>query len=279
MCAAFTGCAARSDADTSLRSALTFHASFDGQVDAGFALGDPVLYHAPGWEDREERTPGLPTEVTHVDGGGRFGDGLEFAVGRNPVIVLFDADRNVAFRDSSWSGTVSFWLSLDPDEDLEPGFSDPVLITPRNWNDAALFVDFTRDDTPRHFRFASFADLDVWNQPPREWEDIPVDERPMIEIEDAPFARERWTHVVMTFEHFNTGREDGTLTAYLDGEQVGRLSGREQTFTWESDEAVIALGLNYVGRFDDLALFNRPLTSSEVEELYQLKEGVSALSR
>ncbi|MEX0746809.1 MAG: hypothetical protein WD275_02335, partial [Rhodothermales bacterium] len=98
---------------SALRQDLTFHASFDGQADAEFALGDPLLYHAPSWEGRMQRLAGLPPEVRHVPDGGRYGDGLEFAIARNPVIVLFNADRNVAYRDSSWSGTVSFWLSLD----------------------------------------------------------------------------------------------------------------------------------------------------------------------
>jgi hypothetical protein len=279
MCVISTECAAQPEARASLGEAVTFHASFDGQADADFALGDSILYHAPHWEDRMQRTAGLPQEVTHVPGGGRYGDGLEFSVARNPVIVLFNADRNVAYRDSSWSGTVSFWLSLNPDEDLAPGFSDPLLITSKNWNDAALFVDFTRDDTPRHFRFAAFADEDVWNQPPREWEDVPISERPMIEIGDPAFARDTWTHVVMTFERFNTGGEDGMLTGYLNGERVGTLAGREQTFSWNTDEAVIALGINYVGRFDDLALFDRALTDSEVEALYRLDGGVAALGR
>ncbi len=254
-----------------------FHASFDGHVDADFALGDSVLYHAPSWDDRAERTIGLPAEVTHTAARGRYGDGLEFSIARNPVVVVFNGDRNVAYRDSSWSGTFSFWLSLDPDEDLAPGFSDPLLVTSRNWNDAALFVDFTRDDTPRHFRFAAFADLDVWNPSGRDWEDIAVEERPMIEIDDASFSRGRWTHVAMTFEDFNTGREDGVLTAYLNGERVGTLSDRVQTFTWNAGEPVIALGINYVGRFDDLAIFDRNLTGAEIQEVYRLDGGIAAL--
>ena len=270
-------CTAQPDIKTPLREAIRFHASFDGHVDADFALGDSILYHAPSWDDRMQRTAGLPEEVTHIRNGGRYGDALEFDVRREPVIILFDAKRNVAYRDSTWSGTISFWLSLNPDEDLSPGFSDPLLITSRNWNDAALFVDFTRDDSPRHFRFAAFADEEVWNQPPREWDDVPISERPMIEVDNPPFDRGRWTHVVMTFEQFNTGQENGKLTAYLDGEIIGTLEGREQTFTWDLDEAIIAIGLNYVGRFDDLALFDRALTHSEIETLYQLDGGAAAL--
>ena len=39
-----TGAAVQEDA---LRKALTFHASFDGKVDAAHAAGDPSLYWAP----------------------------------------------------------------------------------------------------------------------------------------------------------------------------------------------------------------------------------------
>lgn len=280
LCLIAAGCAAGPDVNQPLRDALSFHASFDDGVDADFARGDSVLYHAPDWGSRSKRTPGLPAEVTHAAGGGRYGDGLEFAVARNPVIVLFDGDRNVAYRDSAWGGTLSFWLNLDPDEDLAPGFSDPLLITPRNWNDAALFVDFTRDDTPRHFRFAAFADPDVWNPSARDWEEVPVEERPMIEVDDPPFSRDRWTHVAMTFDRFNTGRDDGVLIGYLNGERVGALEGKEQTLTWYSGEAerpVIALGINYVGRYDDLAVFDRSMTDVEIKKIYQLEDGIATL--
>jgi hypothetical protein len=172
---------------------------------------------------------------------------------------------------------VSFWLSLDPDKDLAPGFSDPLQITARSWNDAALFVDFTRDDTPRHFRFAAFADLNVWNPSSLDWEEVAVDQRPMIDLADPPFSSGDWTHVAMTFDRFNTDLEDGELTAYLNGVQVGTLSDREQTFTWEIEDAIIALGINYVGRFDDLAVFNRALTASEVAALYRLEGGIAAV--
>ena len=282
VCAAMSlvllSCARIPRTQIALHKATTFHATFDARVDADFALGDPVLYHIPDWNKRDELTPGLPPEVSHVAGGGRVGDGLEFSIGRKPVVVLFKADRNVAYDQSDWSGTVSFWMSLDPDRDLAPGFSDPLQITSKSWNDAALFVDFTRDDAPRHFRFAAFADRDVWDPTTREWEEVPVEERPMIDIPNPPFSRDVWTHVVMTFDNFNTGRRDGVLTAYLNGEKVGELSGREQTFTWDTSEAVIAIGINYVGKFDELRIFDRALAPNEVKELYQPKGSVVEFS-
>ena len=267
--------------DTSaLREALTFHASFDGGHDAAFALGDPRLYVAESWDDRANAMPGLPLAVTTFwnDGGGRFGDGLTMH-NYEAMIFFFKADKNIAYRARDWSGTVSFWLRIDPDEDLKPGeWSDPIQITPRSWDDASLFVDFTREG-PRQFRFAAFADTEVWNPKGENWWEMPDGAMPMIAIADPPFSRDEWTHVVMTFEHLNTGEKDGVLTAYLNGQRVGELTGREQTLTWDPAQALVQLGLQYVGDFDDLAFFNRALREAEVKALFELDGGVASLMR
>ena len=204
-------------------AALTFYASFDGGTTATYALGDPELYSAPSRQDAGSATQGLAGGVQIARGEGRHGDALRLRLKSSPF-VFFKGAGNVAYSPRNWSGTVSFWMNLDPDADLLPGYSDPLIVTPRAWNDAALFVDFTRDDVPRRFRFAAFADRDVWDPARREWEAVPVAERPMVEIAGKRFARGKWTHVAWTWERFNTGQADGTLTCYLDGLPVGTLA-------------------------------------------------------
>ena len=54
------------------------------------------------------------------------------------------------------------------------------------------------------------------------------------------------------------------MRLYLDGEPRGDLSGRQQTFTWDLQQTLIALGLNYVGLIDEIATFDRVLTAAEV---------------
>ena len=83
----------------------------------------------------------------------------------------------------------------------------------------------------------------------------------------------------MTFDHFNTGQTDGVLTAYLNGQRVGDLTGREQTFTWDPAQALIKIGIQYAGYVDDLAFFNRALSDDEVKTLYELKNGVASVLR
>jgi hypothetical protein len=83
--------------------------------------------------------------------------------------------------------------------------------------------------------------------------------------------------VLFTFEDFNSGRSDGVAKLYLNGKLYGMLSPREQTFTWDPAKALIMLGLSYVGLYDEVAVFNRALTDSEIRTLHELKEGIRSL--
>jgi hypothetical protein len=266
--------------EAALRKALTFHASFDGQVDAVHAAGDPKLYWAPSMKQRQEAKPGLPegSSTLAVRGAGRFGDALRFTKKGSPI-VFFRGARNLPFATTNWTGTVSFWLSVDPGTELEPGFCDPVQITPRAWNDAAFFVEFEKRPESIPFRLGVYANLEVWNPQKRNIADIPSHERPLVTVQKPPFARGKWTHVAFTFENFNTGKPDGVARLYLDGKPSGELSPRVQSFTWDPEQTAVALGLSYIGSLDELSIFDRALSAEEIRMLHGLPEGVTSLLR
>lgn len=278
MCLAAAGCASPSTKPASLREALTFHASFDQGPDADFALGDRRVYTALSIKEPRQAMPGLPTNgvVSIAKGEGRVGDALRFHR-KAPELIHYQVAKNLAYTGTNWSGTVSFWLRLDPDADLEPGFCDPIQLTSREWNDAALWVDFSKDERPRHFRLGAFADRAVWDPTGRDLDKTPEAERPLVTVTRPPFTRQRWTHVAITFAHFNTGQKDGVATLYLDGQAVGSVSPREQTFTWEPGQAIAMVGINYTGLFDELAFFNRALTAAEIGQLFALPKGLADL--
>ena len=265
---------------SSLRQGLTFHASFDHGPDADFGRGDLRIFTAPSLKHPRIGAPGLPASgvVSIAKGEGKVGDALRFHR-QGPEIVFFQADKNLSYTRSNWHGTVSFWLRLDPETDLEPGYCDPLQITPRGWNDAAFWVDFSKDDRPRHFRLGAFADRAVWDPTLRDLDKTPAAERPMVTVTKPLFTRERWTHVVFNFANFNTGKKDGVTTLYLDGKPQGAVSAREQTFSWEPAQTIAMLGINYTGLFDELAFFKRALTAAEVAELFELPGGIRALHR
>jgi len=271
--------AALAQQTTDLRKALAFHAAFDDQPDATFAKGDGKLYHAPAMNQRDQAAPGLPAggEVTLAPGEGKFGGALRFAKSKGPV-VFFKAKDNVPGPAPDWSGTVSFWLRTDPAKDLPDGFCDPIQITSKQWDDAAMFVEFEKRPAGIPFRLGIYADKNVWNPQGRKFEDIPAAERPLVTVAQPPFAGDKWTHVAFTFSGFNTGKAGGTAALYLDGKKAGGLGPRMQTFTWDAEKAALLPGLSYIGLMDDLAVFHRALTAEEIAALCALRNGVRDLT-
>jgi hypothetical protein len=86
------------------------------------------------------------------------------------------------------------WLRLSPDEDLKPGYCDPLQITDKEWNNSAFFIDFDKD-LPRVFRLGVFPDFKTWNPQNTPWEQIAAGDRPMVPVARPPFQRTAWTHV------------------------------------------------------------------------------------
>jgi len=261
----------------SLRESLTLHAGFDGGFDAGFARGDKRIHTATTLM----RTDGQPgqrrPEVVLVPNGGRHGDSLRFQK-TSPLVIYYPAAKNIDWRPDDWSGTLSLWLKLSVPDELPPDYADPIQITDKKWDDASFFFDFSKDERPRHFRFGVFSDFKVWNPANTPWEKIAVKDRPMIVHENPPFQKTRWTHLVATWSHYNTGRPDAEARMYVDGQLHGTLKGK-QTLSWDPDKTAIMLGIAYVGEFDELSLFDRALSAEEVRQLHELPTGVGALYR
>lgn len=266
-----------SDRGSELANHLTFYASFDDGFEADIALGDPTLYIAPSLSRAaEELEPydGQNDLGRIVEDEGRYGNALYLDLPYDPIL-FYRGDNNMPYLEQNWSGSVSFWMKLDP-ADLAPGYSDPIQITSRGWNDGALFVDFT-DEDPRIFRFAIFPDREVWDPEKRDWNDVPIEERPMVDVPEPPFSNDRWTHVAFTFNNFNTGNSDGVVNCYLDGQLFDTLSGREKTITWTPGRVAIWLGYNFRGYLDELSIFDRSLTDDEILQIYELENGIRGL--
>ncbi len=259
-----------------LKSALLLHVPFDGTFDARIATGSGKIFTAESADRKQVKEGNHRKEVTIAIGKGRFGDALRFT-DKSDEVIFYDG-ANMGFRAEDWSGSVSFWLKLDPDKDLKPGFCDPIQITQKGWNDGAFFVDFDRD-LPRDFRLGVFADYKFWNPTDVEWEKLPVAERPMVVVKKPPFSGESWTHVAFTFENVNSSNGNSAAsksTLYLNGKAAGSLV-KPMQFHWDQDRSSIMLGLLYIGDFDDLTVFSKALTPAEMLHLYQLPGGGSDL--
>ncbi|MEM7110329.1 MAG: LamG domain-containing protein [Bacteroidota bacterium] len=257
-----------------LRYALTFYASFDYGIEADFALGDKKLYTSPVKSIDSAKAGLHKPDISIAKDQGRYGDGLLFTE-RSPGYILYRSEKNIAYATNDWNGAISFWLSLDPATDLEPGYCDPIQITDVSYNDAAFWVDFTKEN-PRDFRLGVIGDRAVWNPTPEGPDNenlIFIEQLPV--VKEPPFAKGEWTHVFINFSHLNT--DNGEAQLYLNGKLVGTRSNIMDPFTWEYEKSNIILGLGYIGLMDEVSIYNRSLTADEIKTLFEFKDGVREL--
>ncbi len=258
-----------------VKAALTFYSSFDQGIDADFALGDKQLYTVPNRKARDSAQVGLhKPDIRITKGEGRFGDGLLFTE-RSKGYIYYPSKDNISYNTTDWSGAVSFWLKLDPATDLEPGYCDPIQITDVSYNDASIWVDFTKEN-PRDFRLGVIGDRDVWNPNPEGPDnENPVFIEKLTGVKNPPFGKDQWTHILINYSNLNT--KNGQASLYINAELKGTRTNIDTPFTWDLDLSNIYLGLGYVGLFDELSLYNRALTHKEIDVLYALENGVHSL--
>jgi hypothetical protein len=216
-------------------------------------------------------------EVKLEPAGGKFGGCLHFPK-KGATRPQFSGVKVLGYNDKSWSTTVSLWLCLTPDEDLEPGYCDPIQIVGDDGKKGFIFLEWSKDETPRFFRYAIRPLQEIWDPTNVGWGEIPFEKRPMVQVAKAPFSRDAWTHAVFTLDKVNeatAAKPSGSL--YLNGQLQGRIEGWDLRFAWDPAQVALVLGAAYVGRLDDMAVFNRALSDAEVQQLFALDGGVSRL--
>ena len=256
-----------------LKQALTFHASFDKSLDADFSRGDKACLV----RGKQGTVPAaLNEELKLVPDGGRFGGGLHFTK-KGTTQPRFKDAGVLNYNATNWSASVSVWLRLDPDKDLAPGYCDPVQIVGDDTKKGFIFLEWSKDETPREFRYAIRPKVEIWNPNNLDWAKMPDAQRPAVNLRKAPFSREAWTHAVFSFANLNDKAKKPIGRLHLNGKLVGTIENWDLTLGWNPDAVALVLGASYVGHLDDLAVFNRALTDAEVTQLHGLKTGVREL--
>ncbi|MFP2994801.1 LamG-like jellyroll fold domain-containing protein [Spongiivirga sp. MCCC 1A20706] len=255
-----------------LKDHILFYSSFDGKSSADIAVGDNNIYTAENYKKTAAAKAGLhDTNIVLAKRQGLVGDAIHFKQAKTAA-VFYKAYKNVGYSSSSWSGTISFWLRLDPNKTLAPHYCDPICITDSKWSDAGLWVDFT-NHTPRRFRYGAMGDIGVWD-PNNDSDETDWNKR-TITVDPSPFQSESWTHVAMVFSEVNTTASEFRL--YLDGKFQGVIKGVNDPFTWQAENGKIMLGLGYIGFMDELTIFDKPLKSEEVKTIFVLKNGIKSM--
>ena len=268
----------QSNSSSEFKNALTFYASFDNGTTADFALGDANIYTANASYANSRRVlEGIQVGMNNsdhriIERKGQSGSAFEFGK-KSSNVIFYKSKDNIAYDPQNWSGTISFWLSVDPSTDLD-GYTDPIQITDANYNDASIWVDFTDEDPP-DFRLGVIGDKNAWTLDTLNSPFIVEFEKRLVNVETPHFTRKTWTHILITYDGLGTPQSLASL--YLNGKKKGTISGIDDPFTWELDESNIFLGLGFTGLMDELSIFNKPLTDKQAMELYQLKGGIKSI--
>lgn len=269
----------QSDSHIELKKALTFYASFDNDTTVDFGLGDTKMYTANGsYQNGKRVLDSIQIGMTNpnhriVEGKGVLGDAFEFGKERSKQVIFYKSKANISYDPQSWSGSMSFWLSVDPSTDLK-GYTDPVQVTDANYNDASVWVDFT-DDQPPHFRLGVIGDKNQWTLDTLSAPTETVFNKRVIDVAEPTFSRESWTHVLMTYQELGTANSESRL--YLNGESMGSINGIDDPFTWDIENSNIYLGLGFTGLMDELSIFNKALTEDQVRDIYELAGGIKSI--
>lgn len=269
------GCGISKWADASeLKESLTLFASFDESTNADHAKGDAKIYTAADLS-RASLQPGIHTDKVSLSAKGRWGGGLAFSDNTKQVI-LFKGAGNVPYRADGFDMTISFWMSVDPVNGLKPVYVDPLQITDKKWNDAAIWVDFSKDDKPRHFRLGVLSDLKHWNPKNADWDKMDPDKRPLVTVTKTPFGGDKWNHVAITLKNINRGDSSGRAVLFLDGKSQGEISGNLK-YSWDIEKVAAMLGIAYIGHIDEFAIFDKSLSADEVVRLMKTEGGIRKL--
>jgi hypothetical protein len=133
------GTLAEQEAMAKLSKALTLHVSFDKGLDADFSHGDKRCYVQQG----KELVQAMPNEEVKLAADeGRFGGALHFPK-KGTTRPSFKDGGVLGYNAKSWSATVSAWLRLKPDKDLEPGYCDPVQIIGDDNKKGYIFLEWS----------------------------------------------------------------------------------------------------------------------------------------
>jgi hypothetical protein len=262
-----------------LRKAVTLYASFDKALRADVGGGELTFstrYNHATEVGKFVVQAGFDERVFRIAAGqGIHSGALEptDVLPRNGRIFL-PAKGNIAFRKGGWGGAVSFWLNTDPNKLLKTKFCDPVQITERGAGNGGIWLDFN-DASPRDARMGVFPAVAPGGQPIQE-----SDPRaPLVWVKGVGFKAGEWHHVVINWQNFDTGRPDAQAALYIDGKLVGRVADRPIAMDWDLDKAGIYVAVNYLGLLDELAIFGRMLSESEIAELHRQPGALAALRK
>ncbi|MCA9068145.1 MAG: hypothetical protein KDA84_04445, partial [Planctomycetaceae bacterium] len=91
---------------------------------------------------------------------------------------------------------------------------------------------------------------------------------PIVRLPRVGFQAGEWHHLVVSWDHFETGKNDAIAQFFVDGKLIGELKNHDIAMRWEIEKTGIYLAVNFIGFMDEVAIFRRRLSHPEIKYLY-----------
>ncbi|MCE9530939.1 MAG: LamG domain-containing protein [Planctomycetes bacterium] len=254
--------------EAAIRKAVALYASFDEWPEADFGGGDLKLWTRSNntkEKGKSLHTKGFDAAAFGINKKGVAGGCFEAKdVLPDNGRIYFPAKGNIGFKEGGWGGALSVWINTDPNTLLKTKFCDPIQITQKGANNGGIWFDFN-DAKPRDMRHGSFTAVGEGEKPLSE----EGADAPMVRVPRVAFKQGEWRHIVLSWSNLDTGKKDAVSKLYIDGKLIGEIKDRAIGMKWDLDKAGIYVAVNYIGLLDELAIFNRSLTESEIKDLHK----------
>ncbi len=250
-----------------LNTHVIFYSNFERGVDA-LACAGSTLAEIDGKNTRHILSEGAPN--------GGDDDGY-ISFNGEAKDLSYKAKMNFPYGENGFSGAVVFWTSVDMDEDLKADFPEPFHIgkqqsadgKPFPWDDAVLFLDFTKP--PRKLRFGAYPNKKEGIS------DAMVEER-VIQVSGVTWKSDEWHHIVLTWSNFNSGKADAEWALFVDGKEMGRKRNLKQDVSWNMATQVIRFNhYKYPGKIDEIAIFDTMLDAADASYFLNPKKPLNRL--
>lgn len=237
-----------------LSTHVLFFSNFEKGVDALSSAGS-TLAEIDGALTTHHITDGVGETDKTSDGY------ISFSKGSGALI--YEGKGNFPYEEKkAWSGSVSFWMGVDPKTDLEANYPEPFHIG-KKWDDAVIFVDFDKKNSPLSLRFGCYPDKTG------EVTDEMVQKR-VIRVEGLNWKNTEWHHIVISCKNFNSGKPNSEWALYVDGVEKGRRKNLRQDLSWGPVAQSIRFNhYKYAGKIDEIAVFDIALGPADAKYLYK----------
>ena len=245
-----------------LSNHILFFSNFEKGVDALSSAGS-TLAEIDGALTTHHITNGVGETEKTSDGY------ISFSKGSGALV--YKGKDNFPYKENkSWSGSVSFWMGVDPKTDLMANYPEPFHIG-KKWDDAVIFVDFDKKNAPLSLRFGCYPDKSG------KVTDEMVQQR-VIRVEGVNWKNTEWHHVVISWANFNSGKANGEWALYVDGKEKGRKRNLKQDLSWGPGSRNVRFNhYRYTGKIDEIAVFDIALDPADAEYLYKPKTSLNIL--